>query len=115
MKIEINTNLDEVTRKLDQLIREVRSLRLAVVESTQAQLQLGEEVMADLSALQQEVAENTDAVASASALLSSLSQQLRDSAGDPAAVQALADQLDANNQALAQAVVDNTPAGGGGG
>ena len=66
--------------------------------------------MADLSALAAEVSENTDAVNSASALLSSLSQQLRDAAGDPAAVQALADQLDANNAALSDAVAANTPA-----
>jgi hypothetical protein len=73
---------------------------------------LGMEVndMADLAALAAEVSENTDAVQSASALLTSLSDQLRAAATDPAAVQALADQLDANNAALSDAVAANTPA-----
>lgn len=66
--------------------------------------------MADFSAVQTEITENGDAIASAVALLGNLSQQIRDAGNDPAAIQALADQLDANTQALAQAVVANTPA-----
>lgn len=46
---------------------------------------------------------------SAITLLSNLAQMLRDAAADPAAVRALADQLDANQQALADAVVAHTP------
>lgn len=71
-----------------------------------------EQIMADLSALQTEVSENGDAVGSAVALLSGLSQQLKDAlaANDPAAIQALVDQLDANTQTLADAVTANTPA-----
>lgn len=47
---------------------------------------------------------------SAVTLLTNLSSMLRDAAGDADAVNALADQLDAQQQALADAVVANTPA-----
>lgn len=91
------------------------------LESRIVGLGIGVEAMSlDLSALEAEVSQNTDAVASASSLLTTLAQELRDSAGDPAAVAALADRLDQNNAALAAAVLANTPtapdtgAGGGG-
>lgn len=70
-----------------------------------------EEAMAtDLSVITQEVAENGDAIASATSLLGTLAQMLRDAATDPVAIQALADQIDSNTNALAAAVVANTPA-----
>jgi hypothetical protein len=71
----------------------------------------GDAIMADLSALQTEVEQNGEVAASAVALLNGLAQQLRDAAAsnDPAAIQALADQLDANTQNLADAVSANTP------
>ena len=66
--------------------------------------------MADLSALQAEVEQNTSAVDSASRLITGLADQLEEAmaANDPAAVQAVVDQLRANNQALADAVAANT-------
>lgn len=79
-------------------------------------LGIGVEAMAlDLSAVEREVSENTDAVDSASTLMGALAQELRDAAGDPAAVQALADRLDANTAKLAAAVVANTPSAPAGG
>lgn len=68
-------------------------------------------IMTDLSALQAEVQQNTDATASITSLVEGLAQQLRDAAGDPAAVQALADQLDANTSLLVASVQANTPQG----
>lgn len=65
--------------------------------------------MLDLSALASEVTENTDAVASASALLATLAEEVRATAGDPEAVAALAARLDENNAALSAAVTANTP------
>lgn len=47
---------------------------------------------------------------SATTLLGQLAQLVRDTAGDPAAVNALADQLEAQQASLAAAVVANTPA-----
>jgi hypothetical protein len=57
------------------------------------------------------VSENGDAVGSAIALLNGLSQALKDAlaANDPAAIQALVDQLDAQTGDLATAVAANTP------
>ena len=43
-------------------------------------------------------------------LLGQLSTALRNNASDPTAINALADQLDASQQALADAIVANTPA-----
>lgn len=43
------------------------------------------------------------------ALVNGLAQQIRDNAADPAALGALADQLDADSQKLADAVAANTP------
>lgn len=63
----------------------------------------------DVSAVEAEISENTDAIASAEVLLASLAQAVRDTAGDPAAVAALAASLDANNTRLSAAIVANTP------
>jgi septal ring factor EnvC (AmiA/AmiB activator) len=70
----------------------------------------GETLMADLSAITAAVTKNGDAVSSAVTLLQSLSAQLSAVATDPAAVQALADQINAEASNLANAVVANTPA-----
>lgn len=43
-------------------------------------------------------------------LVGNLAQLLRESASDPAAINALADKLDAEAATVAQAVTDNTPA-----
>lgn len=68
------------------------------------------EIVMDLTQLTAAVSADTDAVASATTLLGQLAQALRDAAGDPAAVNELAAQLDANTAALSAAVVANTPA-----
>jgi predicted nucleic acid-binding Zn-ribbon protein len=100
----VHVHIDQDTRILDVLTRIEHKLDgIQQLERTQ---------MADLSALQAEVTENNDAVQSAVTLLQNLSQQIRDAGTDPSAIQALADQLDAQTQALAQAVVANTPAEG---
>jgi len=91
--------LRRIERKLD-----------LVLAAQGVELSRQEELLMDLNALASEVEQNGAAVDSAVALLSGLSQMLRDQAGDPAAVQALADQIDANTQRLAAAVTANTPA-----
>lgn len=47
---------------------------------------------------------------SAVTLLTLLAEKLRTAAGDPVAVAAIADALDAQSQSLADAIVANTPA-----
>ena len=57
----------------------------------------------------------TTVAAGAVTLIGGLAQQLRDNANDPAAIEALADKLDASSDALAAAVEANTPASPDGG
>jgi hypothetical protein len=63
-----------------------------------------------LDAITTDVHTNTDVEASAVLLLQGLSSQLSSVAGDPVAVQALADELSTSSASLAAAVVANTPA-----
>ena len=64
----------------------------------------------DLSALAAEVARDNEVNTSAATLIAGLAAQVEATKGDPAAVQALADALRAQSDALAAAVVANTPA-----
>jgi hypothetical protein len=66
---------------------------------------------AQLDALKAAVAQNAEVDASAIALIQGIAQQLQAIKDDPAAIQALADELMAKNAALAAAVTENTPAG----
>lgn len=65
---------------------------------------------AELRRLQAETAEITTVVDSAVAMIEGLAAQVRDNANDPAALNALADQLDANANRLGAAIASNTPA-----
>ena len=64
----------------------------------------------DLSRVEAAVARDNTVNQSAITLLGQLAQLVRDTAGDAAKVNALADALDAQQQALADAVTQNTPA-----
>jgi hypothetical protein len=66
--------------------------------------------MADLTALTAEVTRNNDVDQSAIILLNGLAAQIQQLKTDPAALQALADQLKASSDKLAEAVTANTPA-----
>ena len=61
-----------------------------------------------LDALTREVHETSSVIESAIALLNGLGAAVRAAASDPAAVQALADELDAKQAALAAAIAANT-------
>jgi ABC-type transporter Mla MlaB component len=69
-----------------------------------------EQAMADLTALTAEVARNTEVDSSAIALLNGLAAQIEALKTDPVALQALADTMKGSSDALAAAVVANTPA-----
>jgi len=69
-----------------------------------------EQIMADLSALTAEVARNTEVDSSAIALLTGLAAQIEALKTDPVALQTLADQMKGSSDALAAAVLANTPA-----
>jgi hypothetical protein len=68
-----------------------------------------ETMSAELDNLTTEVTETGTVVDSAIALIAGLAQQIRDLADDPAALAALATELDAKTNALAAAVSENTP------
>lgn len=63
----------------------------------------------ELDRVQSEVAEISGTVDSAVALLEKLAQLIRDNAGNPAALNKIADDLDAKGNSLAAAVVANDP------
>lgn len=62
----------------------------------------------DLTQLTQEVNENTTVIGSAITLIEGLAAKIEELKNDPAALQALADQLDAQSNALAAAVQAHT-------
>jgi hypothetical protein len=92
MTSSVNKKLDDILT----LLRQVLSVEVAQ--------------MATLEELQTEVTENTDLTGSVIGLVNGLADQLEAALAnnDPAAVQAVVDQMRANNQALADAVAANT-------
>jgi chromosome segregation ATPase len=64
----------------------------------------------DLDRIETEVSEMSDAVEGAVRLLSDLSSLIRDNVNDPARLKKIADDLDAKQQELAEAILANTPA-----
>jgi hypothetical protein len=64
----------------------------------------------DLQKLADQATKNTDAEDAAAKLLGSLSAMIAAAKNDPVAIQAIADNLKAHGDALAEAVVANTPA-----
>ncbi len=69
-----------------------------------------QKMSAQLDRLTKEVSENKDLAASVVALIDGLSQQIRDAVGNSDALNALADSLDEDQQAIAAAISANTPA-----
>lgn len=73
-------------------------------------LAIGAFCMSDaLTRLRGSVAALTNVSASAIALIGGLAQAIRDNAEDPAALNELADQIDADASGLAASVTENTP------
>jgi uncharacterized coiled-coil protein SlyX len=98
--------LDLFVARQAEILQGIRSLSQGI---TALQLQ-GASMSAELDRLSAEVSENATVTGSAIALLNNLSAQIRALANDPVALAALADSLDANSNALAEAVTLNTPA-----
>jgi len=85
--------------KLDQILTLLNAMNLQE-----------KKIMADLSALEAEVTNNTTVEQSAITLLQGLKSQLDAAGTDAVKLKALSDQLGANDTALAAAVAANTPA-----
>lgn len=91
---DLNDRLAALSRKLDRILTNQ------------------ETIMATLEDLKAAVARETDAEQSVITLLQGISQQLKDAkaANDPAAIDAVIAQIDANTAKLGAAVVENTSA-----
>lgn len=91
--------LDRIEDKLDAILRRANLLlRESYIMAT------------SLDEITAEVQQTTDAQASAVLLLQDLKSRLDAAGTDPVALKALSDALDASTNALAAAVVANTPA-----
>lgn len=101
--IHIHVNFNGMEDRLDRIHHALRHI-LEAIQTT------GADTMADLTRLTAEVTETSTAVDSAVVLLEQLAELIRQNSTDPAALDALADQLDSEGNRLAAAVVANTPA-----
>lgn len=69
-----------------------------------------DEMALDMNRMANDVQSNSDAIDSAITLLDQLAEEIRANAGDAAAMNDLADKLEANSGRLGEAVAANTPA-----
>jgi hypothetical protein len=106
----LNRQNAEIIRRLGQIEVRLGQVGQAIDVNTFNDTLNTEALMADFTALHDEVEANGDAVDSAVTLLNSLSAQLVDAADDPAEVQAIAAALAEQSDTLAAAVTANTPA-----
>jgi len=93
--------------KLNHIIRQLG----LVLASLDVVTNLEQNMSAELESVKAAVQKNTDAEASAIALMQRLSQLITDNINDKPALQQLAADINAQADALAAAVVANTPAG----
>jgi hypothetical protein len=109
---QIDRRLDRQARQLDDMANRLARIEHAIRQNTAYTITTTEAIMSALDTLETDVANETDVVTSAVALLDGLHQELADAiaSGDPTRVQAVADHLEANTQALADAVQRNTDA-----
>lgn len=82
----------------------------SIITMLQGIAQKEQQMAGELDALAAQVQANTDAEASAVQLLGQLHQLLVDAGTDPAKLSSLASQLENSKEALAAAIVANTPA-----
>jgi hypothetical protein len=71
---------------------------------------LGDQMTKEMQTLTDQVKNNTDVIEGAAVLIKGLATQIEANKTDPAALQALADTLKAEDDTLAAAVAANTPA-----
>ena len=121
---QLSRQLDVVLEKLNRLDAKLTALTAdtSVISAKLVALltltQTGNVIMANfktvftdaMAALEAQVAANTSAENSAVTVITELADLITSNAGDPTAVTALAAQLKASADALAAAVVANTPA-----
>lgn len=98
--------LDRIDARLARIERFVRVLMWAA----QQEVRRDEMSQQDIDQLKAKVTANTAVTQSSVLLIQGLVQQLKDAADDPAELQAVIAEIEANTAALAAAVPANTPA-----
>lgn len=106
--------LASLSLKLDDLLHWITETHLAVKHLQRVITGEYTAIMTDLSRLQTDVANNTSVTQSAVTLIQGLADAIRAAGTDQAALDSLANDLEASSSALAAAVSANTPASGGG-
>lgn len=103
-----------VTITDDPRLARIEEMMDQVLSTLENLLQRSTDMSASLDRLTQEVSQTRGVVESAVTLLAGLAAQIRDSIGDDEALEALADDLDNQQAALAQAISEfpTTPPGG---
>lgn len=100
--------LEHDLRKL-RLTLELARLRNAGLSNSILELkQLGDLMSAEIDRLTTEVSETNTAIDGVLALVAGLAARVRDTAGDAVKANALADELEAKQRVIANAVVENT-------
>lgn len=89
---QLTTALETINRKLTTIIKQEK------------------ELMSEIDTLTTDVENNASVTDSVVTMISGLAQQIRDLSGNPAALQELANSLEASTKKLSDAVVANTPA-----
>lgn len=102
-----HTQLDRIEGRLARIELDIHNL----IALTRATLSETITMASKFDGLNDKITELETVQESAVALLGTLAQEIRDAAGDPAAIQALADRIDADKTKLAAAVEANTGTG----
>jgi|SRR6478752_7047332 len=103
------TYFDHFARSLARIERHQRRILRKLGDIQQGDDEEFTIVSKELDDLKREVAESKTVTQGAAALVASLADQIRDAKDDPEALEQLANELDANTKALADAVQANTP------
>ena len=109
MKISFLVNLKLSEQQLATIVAALQPSACGVVSLAELKEKI-EAMSLAVENLQAAVAANTSATQSAILLLNQIAGDLRENAADEAAILAIADQVETNAEALAAAVVANTPA-----
>ena len=112
MERELREVTRHIDREFDRLHMKLDTILRAIIIETQLSEQTMSAMTDAVNELGTQVQANTDAEKGASDLISKLATLITENASDPAAVRDLASKLKSSADALAAAVVQNTPAEG---
>jgi signal transduction histidine kinase len=103
MSLVINHHYPESDPDISRRLGRIEKALTHIIEKV-------EQMALDFSRIEAEIAENNSVIQSVVTLLQNVANAIRDAAADQAKVVSLADQLDTQTNALADAVAASTPA-----